>query len=391
MAALTGVRVVEFTNMITGPVAGCMLADLGADIVKIENPKGGDLFRTFRGGLYSPYFQSYNRNKRSLTLDLRSDKGREIAIDLVKRADILIENFRPGVMDRLGLGLEAMQKLNPKLIYCSITGFGADGPYKDRPAYDAVAQAISGLSSLFLNPEAPQITGPTISDNMTGIYACYGIMGALVERQRTGKGRLIEVNMLEATIAFFPDPWGNWTQLGIVPGPLMRVSASQSHALKCADGKLMSVHLSSQEKFWSGCCEALHCERLMADPRFDSRPKRIENYVALGAEFRKAAVTKPRAYWMERLEKNDVPFAPVHSLSEVFDDPQVQHLDTFAEMHHPTEGKITAIRRPVWIDGSRDDQPLKPAPVLGEQTDEVLAELGFGKDKIAELRKEGVV
>ena len=391
MGALTGIRVVEFTTMITGPLAGCMLADLGAEVIKVEKPKGGDPFRSFRGGLYSPYFLSYNRNKKSLTLDLRSAKGVDIARELVRRSDVVLENFRPGVMERLGLGLESLRKINPKLIYCSITGFGEDGPYKDRPAYDAVAQALSGLSSLFVDPELPQLTGPTISDNMTGIYACYGIMGSLLERERTGIARRVDVNMLESTLAFFPDPYGNWTQLGTVPGPLMRVSASQSYAVKCADGRIFSVHLSSQEKFWDGLQKSLDRLDLGTDPRFSTRQARIENYLALAAELRKTAITRPRIHWMERLEKNDVPFAPVHSLAEVMEDPQIKHLDSFFTVEHPSEGKITGIRRPVWLDGSRDDQPLNPAPVLGEQTDEVLGFLGYDKDKIGVLRNEGVV
>ncbi|MBM3485213.1 MAG: CoA transferase [Alphaproteobacteria bacterium] len=389
--ALQGITVIELTTMITGPLCGQMLGDLGANVIKLENPKGGDPFRNFRGGLYSPHYCAYNRNKRSITVDLRSEAGKKIALELIDRADVVLENFRPGVMDRLGLGLKTLRARNPRLIYASITGFGKDGPYKDRPAYDAVAQAIAGTSSLFVDPERPQLTGPTISDNLTGIFACHGIMGALFERERTGVARTIEVNMLESTVALSPDPFANLTQLSIPQHPLSRVSASQSYALLCADGKLLAIHLSSQEKFWEGVTTAFDRMDLRQDPRFATRMSRIEHYVALGDEFRKTAPRRPRLEWMQRLEANDVPFAPINTLPEVMEDPQVRHLGTFFDYTHPTEGSIRAIRRPVWIDGSRDDQPLIPPPTLGENTDQILAELGYSADRIKTLRDGEIV
>ena len=389
--ALSGIRVLELTTMITGPQAGLLLADLGADVIKVENPKGGDPFRSFRGGLYSPHFVAYNRNKRSICLNLRSDKGRDVLLRLAGGADVLIENYRPGVMDRLRLGEQILRDTTPRLIYCSLTGFGHDGPYRDRPAYDAVAQALSGVSSLFLDPELPQITGPTISDNMTGIFACYGILGALFERERTGVARRVDVNMLESTIAFAPDSVSGLTRLGIMPGPLTRVQASQSYAMRCADGKIFAIHLSSPEKFWQGLQEALGRQDLGKDPRFAERNGRIDNYLELAAELRKTAATQDRAYWMERLEKLDVPHAPVHTVPEVFDDPQVKHLQTFFEIEHPVEGKIKGIRRPVRFDGSRDDQPLEAPPLLGEHTDHILEELGYTEAEIEALHTEEIV
>ena len=178
MAMLSGVRVVELTTMITGPLAGMLLADLGASVIKIENREGGDLFRSFRGGRYSGHFISYNRNKRSLTLDLRTPQGKEICLSLLRQADVLIDNFRHGVLDRLGLSDAVLREANPRLIHASITGFGASGPYRDRPSYDAVAQALSGVLSQFIDPESPEVAGPTLSDNISGFYAAYGILGA---------------------------------------------------------------------------------------------------------------------------------------------------------------------------------------------------------------------
>jgi len=204
--------------MITGPLAGQMLADMGADVIKIERPDGGDPFRTFRDGEVSPYFQAYNRNKRSVAADLHTDVGKLICRRLIESADVFIENFRPGVMAKLGLGAAEMRALNPRLVYCSISGFGSFGPYRDRPAYDAVAQALSGLSALFLDQNS-QITGPTIADNLTGIYACYGILSALYEREQTGAGRVLEVNMLDSAVAFMPDAFASYSLGGAVPGP----------------------------------------------------------------------------------------------------------------------------------------------------------------------------
>jgi formyl-CoA transferase len=391
MAALDGVRVVELTNVITGPLCGQMLGDLGADVIKIENPDGGDMFRSWRGGSYSAHFGAYNRNKRSLTLNLREAAAKDVFLKLVKTADVLLENFRPGVMDRLGLGLDVLRKLNPKLIYCSITGFGHDGPYRERPAYDAVAQSIAGVSSMFLNPDDPQITGPTISDNMTGINACQGILAALIERSRTGVARRVDVNMLESSITFMPDPWANLLQGKIAQGPLARVKASQSYSLKCADGKLLALHLSSPDKFWQGVQNAFERPDLGKDPRFSTRAARIENYLDLKAEFSKTTVTRPRAHWMVRLEEQDVPFAPVLTLPEVLEDPQVKHLDTFVKMRHPTEGEMTLLRRPIHFDGKRDDQPLKAPPTLGEHNGEILRELGYDAAAVKALKEQGVI
>jgi crotonobetainyl-CoA:carnitine CoA-transferase CaiB-like acyl-CoA transferase len=383
---LEGIRLLELTTMITGPLAGQLLGDLGADIIKVENPKGGDMFRGFRGGLYSAHFGAYNRNKRSIALDLRSDKGREALLKLVETSDILLENFRPGVMERLNLGLDVLRGVNPALIYCSITGFGEDGPYKNRPAYDAVAQSLSGVASMFLDPDEPQFAGPTISDNMTGYNACYGILGALFERERGGPPRRIDVNMLESTITFMPDPWANLLQSSIPQHPLARVMASQSYALKCADGKLLAVHLSSPEKFWQGVQNALERPDLGQDERFNTRQARIEHYLDLKEELSKTAAGKPRIYWMERLEAEDVPFAPIHTMPEVMEDPQVRHLDTFFKTVHLTEGELTLLRRPVRFDGSRDDQPLAPPPTLNEHGEEILAELGYQPDEIEAMK-----
>jgi crotonobetainyl-CoA:carnitine CoA-transferase CaiB-like acyl-CoA transferase len=372
---LKGVRVIELGTMITAPLAGMMLADLGADVIKVERPDAGDPFRSFRGGLYSPHFIAFNRNKRSVVLDLQSEAGKTALRALLRESDVLLDNYRSGVMDRLGLSAELIRSEYPRLIWCSITGFGADGPYADRPAYDAVAGALSGLASLMLDRASPTASGPTIADNITGMYAAYGILGALYEREKTGRGRRIETNMLESSIAFIPDSFSNFTRLDIDNQPRTRVASSQSYAFRCADGNLLALHLSSPQKFWESLVDVTGRPDLKDDARFATRDARVRNYAALEKELAQVFSSKDRLHWMTELERADVPFAPIQTVAEVLGDPQVGHLGTFYSENHPTEGDLTLIRRPVLIDGQRD-VASRPPPTLGEHTNAILAEIG---------------
>ena len=244
---LEGIRVIELGTVITAPLTGMMLGDLGADVIKVERPEG-DPFRRSHGDDYGPTFVAYNRNKRSIVLDLTIERDRQTLLDLIDRCDVLLDNFRPTVLGKLGLAPEVLRERNPRLIQCSITGFGATGPYSDRPAFDAVGLALSGVASLFVDPQNPEAFGPTISDNVTGMNACCAILAALVERARTGRGRRIEVNMLEATMAFSPDAFTNFTRAGTVSDRLTRVATSQSFAFSCADRNLLAIHLSTARK-----------------------------------------------------------------------------------------------------------------------------------------------
>lgn len=367
---LKDVRVLEHGTFITGPAAAMLLGDLGADVAKVELPGTGDPFRAFKGGLYSPHYQTYNRNKRSIALDTRKPDDLAQFDALVREADVYIQNFRPGVAEQIGAGEARLRALNPRLIYCAISGFGPDGPAAGRPSYDTVAQAASGFLNLLVNPANPRVVGPAIADALTGFYAAYGILGALHERHTTGKGRRVEVSMFEAMSHFNLDAFTHLFSVGEVMGPYSRPSVSQSYVLQCADGKWIALHMSSPEKFWQGLADAMEQPRLFEDPRFANRTARIENQEALiellGGIFR----GQTRAEWCRRLEARDVPHAPMYTTPEVPEDPQAQHLQLFVEAQHPSMGTFRTVRSPVSFDGERALH-VTPPPLLGEHNEEL--------------------
>jgi len=369
---LKGVKIVEQGTFITGPCAGMMLADLGADVIKVESPDG-DPYRAYQGGNYSPHFQAYNRNKRSLTLDLKKPEDRGLFDTLIREADVFIQNFRPGTADRLGAGAQRLQQLNPQLVYCSISGFGADGPYVDRPSYDSVAQALSGFLSVVVDESRPRFLGPALADAITGIYASYGVLGALFDRGRTGKGRVVEVSMLEAMAHFAVEPYAAYFALGTVPRSSDRPRLAQAHILRTGDGGFIAIHLSSLEKFWTGLVAALDAPQLAQDPRFATRLARIEHYDDLGRELDGLFSQQPAAYWAERLGANDVPHAPINRVDAAVQDPQVQHLGLMVPVHQP-HAATHAVRPAVQFDGQRADA-VHPAPLLGEHADAIRAKL----------------
>jgi formyl-CoA transferase len=390
---LKGIRVLELGQFIAGPYAGLQLADLGARVIKVERPQGGDAFREF--GLsanaqgYSHNFCAFNRNKLSLTLDINSPRGQDAFRKLSTQVDVVLENFRPGVMKRLGFDYESLYALNPRLVYCSIAGFSEGGPYGDRPAYDAVGQALSGLMSLFVDPKDPRTLGPTLSDQVTGMQACMAVLGALYERERTGHGARVEVTLVEASMALIPDAFTAYTHAGYVMQPESRAAVSLSFAFACADGKILAIHVSSMEKFWQALLAAIDRPDIGEDTRFRDRMGRIKNYEALVQVLRPVFAAKPREVWAERLATHDVPAAVMHSIPEAMQEPEVKHLGMFHELAHARYGKLTAMRRPARIDGERESSPLPP-PALGEHTEQVLREFGFAAPEIAELRASGV-
>lgn len=375
---LDGIRVIEQGTFITGPAAGMLLADLGADVIKVEQPGTGDPFRAFKGGLYSPHYQTYNRNKRSIELDARDAEDAQVFDSLIQGADVYIQNFRPGTAERLGAGEARLGELNPRLVYCAISGFGQTGPAAGRPAYDTVAQAASGFLNLLVNPENPRVVGPAIADALTGFYAAYGILGALVERARTGKGRRVEVSMLEAMCHFNLDAFTHFFSEGEIMGPYSRPRVSQSYTLRCADGKWIALHMSSPEKFWRGLAEAIERPQIFDDVRFATREGRIAHQEQLIELLGEVFATQPRETWCRRLQARDVPHAPMYDTSEALQDPQARHLEIEVEGTHPQLGPWKTVRSPVSFDGQRATE-VRPPPVLGEHNEEIRASLRAGQ------------
>jgi len=374
--ALSGVRVVEQGTFITGPCCGMMLADLGADVIKIEGPEG-DPYRSYQGGQYSPHFQAYNRNKRSLMLDMKLGTDRVLFDGLIREADVYIQNFRPGTAERLGAGVERLQQLNSRLVCCSISGFGSSGPYVDRPSYDSVAQALSGFLSVVVDYQRPQFLGPALADAITGIYASQGILGALVQRGRTGRGCHVEVSMLEAMTHFAVEPFAAYFALGQTPTSADRPKLAQAYILRTADERLLAIHLSSLEKFWEGLVAALEAPELATDPRFNPRERRIAEYETLRVELNKRFSRRPLAHWMQRLQAEDVPHAPVNRLEDVVSDPQVAHLGIVVPVDS-AQTATRAVRPPVQFDRERA-QSVEAAPLLDQHGATIRAALGRGE------------
>jgi crotonobetainyl-CoA:carnitine CoA-transferase CaiB-like acyl-CoA transferase len=368
---LNGVTVLEMGTFITGPAASMLLADLGADVIKVEQPETGDPFRAFMGGLYSPHFQTYNRNKRSITLDTRQPGDLARLDELVFDADVFIQNFRPGVAEKINVDARRLQAINPALVYCSISGFGPEGPDRDRPAFDTVAQAASGFLRLLLNPKSPRVVGPAIGDAVTGFYAALGVLAALNERHATGKGRLVETSMFEAMCHFNLDDFTHFLSAGEEMGPFSRPHVSQSYVFECADGRWLALHMSSPPKFWENLAAAVGQPEMLARPEFASRAARIAHYEDVRAYLAPIFNAQTLAAWCETLERCEVPHSPVRTPAEVLASPQAKHLCLELEATHPAMGRFRTVRSPLSFDGEHATS-VHPPPVLGEHNNEIL-------------------
>jgi crotonobetainyl-CoA:carnitine CoA-transferase CaiB-like acyl-CoA transferase len=371
--ALAGITVLEVANYVSGPFAGMLLSDLGAEVIKVE-PSDGDPFRGWGTTEYSATFGSLNRNKKSIVLDLKSAAGSDAFRGLAARADVLVENFRPGTMERMGLGYQHLQPLNPRLIYCSISGFGSDGPYRDYPGYDTIGQAMGGLLGLLTERTAPQPMGISLSDHLTGVFACYGILAALVARQRTGRGQRVETSLMESTVAFLAENAANFFEGGPPPDRAKRTHQALVFTFVARDGLPLALHLSSPQKFWVGLTKALERPDLLADSRFSERSGRTRNYDALQAILAEVFRGRDRHDWLERLRAEDVPCGPLSDLGEVFNDPQVKFLGLKKHIPHAKRGTVAVVGSAVRL----SDTPVqisRAAPELGEDTEAILERL----------------
>jgi|SRR5581483_4529787 len=379
--ALERIRVVELASYVAGPYAAMLLGDLGAEVTKIEPPAHGDPYRSWETGNYSSTFYSVNRNKRSIMLDLRSPRGIEIARALIERADVLVENSRVGAMERLGLGYEQVSQRNPRLVYCSITGYGTSGPYASRPGYDTLGQSMSGLLSLLTDASDPQPMGISLSDHLGGLFGCYAILAGLAARERTGRGQRVDTSLLQASVAFSGETLTRYLASGDVPGRATRVRSAQVFAFKDQDGAPFVIHLSSPTKFWLGLLAAVGRPELNADPRFSSRGARQRNREALVEILEAIFGSGRREDWLARMQAEDVPCGPLNSMDEVVADPQVQHLGMVQSVTHPQQGTMRVVKSAVNL----ADTPtvLQAAPTLDEHRAVILKELGYPPDYIA--------
>ena len=387
---LKDITVVECSTFVTGPYAASLLGDLGARVIKIESPPDGDPYRYFAPDpFFSFNFAHLNRNKESLALDLKSSKGKEIGIELLKRADVFVENFRPGTADRLGLGYEALRAINPRLVYCSISAFGQTGPYANKPGFDTLGQALSGLLSLLTDPDEPKVMGMALSDYVTGLSAGYGILGALLGREKSGDGCRVETSLLQATLSFIGETAAGYMRTGAVPNRMARVKNAHAFAFVCKDKLPIAIHCSVPEKFWLALLKATGRMDLAEDPRFKTRSARRQNYEALESVLAPVFLTRSRPEWLQRLEADDVPVVPLYNVAEVLKDPQVRHLDLVEELDHPQAGKLQFVGGPVRYDGLIKAQATPP-PLLGEHSTAILKELGYGPADVEELVKQGI-
>ena len=367
---LKGIRVLDMGTFITGPAAAMLLADLGAEVIKVEQPGTGDPFRAFDGDLYSPHFQTYNRNKKSVELNTKDAADLAKFDELVASADVFIQNFRPGVAERLKVDAARLQALNPRLVYADISGFGQDGPHKDRPAFDTVAQASAGFLRLLINPDHPRVVGPAIADAVTGFYAALGVLAALYERDKTGKGRHVETSMFEAMCHFNLDDFTHYLAVDQIMGPYSRPHVSQSYVFECADGGWIALHMSSPPKFWENLATAMGVPDMLEREEFATRPARIRNYDKVIAFLAPIFKTQSRQHWDDRLTELEVPHSAILNSKEVLEGELGQHHGILAEADSP-RGKFRTIRSPLHFDGEIEREITAP-PELGQDNAEYL-------------------
>jgi crotonobetainyl-CoA:carnitine CoA-transferase CaiB-like acyl-CoA transferase len=389
---LQGIRVLDLSRVIAGPYCAALLGDLGADVIKLERPGRGDDLRALRGnGQMSASFAAVNRNKRGIAVDLQNPEGARLAFELARRADVIIENFLPGVAERLGLGYAAVRAVNEAVVYASVTGFGQTGPLARKPGYNTIAQGMSGLMALTGMPgDPPTRVGGSVSD-VAASYMTFGMVNAaLVHRFRTGEGQQVDVSLISASLGLLPDPVAIYFDTGERPRRAgnRNLNLSPAEAFQAKDGFVNVVLMNPDQ--WGRFCGALGDAAMETDPRFATNAARLENHPAFKARVEAVLGTGSAKDWVARLEAAGIAAGPIYEFHEVFDDPQVRHLGLVAEVEQPGAGKVKMLTFPGRASGTppRID---RPAPLLGQHTAEVLGELGLSREEIDRLAAAGVI
>jgi len=395
MKPLDDIRVLDLTRVVSGPYCTMLLADMGADVIKVEEPKSGDDTRAFGPPFVageSAYFLSVNRGKRSLALDLKHREALPILRSLIEQSDVLIENFRPGAADRLGLSREQVEAWNPRLVYCSISGFGADGPERDRPGYDLIVQGESGIMDITGDADGPPTKiGTSVADLVTGLYAVQGILLALRARERTGKGQKVDIAMIDAMASLLTFNAGIYFASG--KSPRRRGNAHPTivpyETFRAADGYINIAVANDQ--LWEKFCTATGRQDLYRDERFATAPRRVENRAQLVPEVEKMVAARPRQAWVELLEAAGVPCGGIRTVGEVCDNPALIARGMLKDLQHPTAGAVRVFDTAIRLSDTPGG-PVAPPPRLGEHTAEILGGVaGLDRGLIEDLVRRGVV
>lgn len=394
MKPLENLRVLDLSRVLSGPYCTMVLADFGADVIKVERPGSGDDTRGWVPpalGDESAYFLSINRNKRSITLDLGTDEGKEVVYRLAKWADVVVENFRPGTAEELGVGYETLKDLNPRLIYCAISGFGQTGPYRDRPGYDIIALAMGGLMSVTGYPELPPVRfGVAIADLGAAMWSVTGILAALRARDETGRGQYLDTSLFDGQLAWLTYVAGNYFATG--DNPERYGSAHPSivpyQAFETQDSHIIVA--VGNDSLWQKFTKALGLEKLGENPDYRTNEGRVAHRSDVVEKLSKVLEKRTTDEWLARLGEAGVPASPVQSVEEVVNDPHAAARDMFVKLQHPTAGEITVTGIPVKF-SETPGAVMTPPPTLGQHSEEVLKELGYAQAEIAELQEKGVV